>query len=476
MKTTIIKPYLQLLFLILFAIIMTCFWSLDAGAQSLNNSNLYTKNRFSLNPAYAGNRDQIFSAFQASNQVSSVGDAPKYLMFNTHGLVFQNLGLGLNLLRDSRGFFETTLIEVGASYVARFEDDHSITFGLSTGYLRERLDRQAISVNNYVDMNDPILLGDFYDQGQLKIGTGVVYRLKNLEVSASLPRIVRTNNQLNFNFMGYAGYEFFSRDGRWMYKPNVLYRIPDGNDNFFDGNFMAEWNRKFWGQVGYRTNGSVNMAVGVNLDFVGVGYSYGYATGDLSEIMTGRHEVLVTFAFGEKDYSKNREKNGSRFGRNLVERTRVQSAEPEEEDYQQKYITMMERYITMQERMAAQEAEQRAASQAILDQLEAMRSEMSALKMELESVVVEQEVSGLDGEMEPGYYVVISTCQDIECARNEQDRFSKDRNVDTEVAVNNKKGFYYIITHKINEFDSSISTMKDMRTKGFTDAWVLVYK
>lgn len=266
-----------------------------AQSQSLLNSNLYNKNKFAINPAYAGSEGSLFAAIQANNQTSSLANSPQYFMFNLHTAMKDDLGLGVNIFQGNSGFFETTVVEFSASYKANLSEDHSITFGINSGYVRERLDRFSNNFNDFVDQSDPTLQGEYYDQGQLKIGTGLVYRTKGLEVSAAFPKLMRTEGGLNFNFVTYAGYDIKTDDESWVFTPSLLFQAPDGNENLIDLNIMAQWNRMLWLQTGYRTNGAVNLSLGANIEGVGVSYSYGYATGNMSEIISSIHEILISF-------------------------------------------------------------------------------------------------------------------------------------------------------------------------------------
>jgi type IX secretion system PorP/SprF family membrane protein len=274
----------------------------SAGAvqsQSLLNSNLYNKNKFSINPAYAGSQEKLFAAFQGNTQNTSVSNSPQFFMFNIHAPVKDNLGLGLNIYQGNSGFFETTVVDFNVAYTANLSEDHAITFGISSGYVRERLDRFSGNFNDFVDGSDPTLQGEYYDQGQLKIGTGLVYRTQGLEISAAFPKLMRTEGGLNFNFVTYAGYSIANSDESWVFTPSLLYQVPDGNENLIDLNFMAEWNSLLWAQAGYRTNGAINFGLGATLESIGIGYSYGYATGDMSEIVSSIHEVLISFTLKE---------------------------------------------------------------------------------------------------------------------------------------------------------------------------------
>lgn len=290
----------MIILLRLFLLVLVCCTVGVVQGQSLLNSNLYSKNRFSINPAYAGSQGRLFAAIQANSQTSGLSNSPQYFMLNLHSAVKDNLGVGLNIFQGNAGFFETTVVEVSSAYTANINDDHSVTFGLNTGYVRERLDRFSNNFNDFVDQSDPTLQGEYYDRGQLKIGTGVVYRTRGLEVSAAFPKLMRTEGGLNFNFVSYAGYAIANADESWVFTPSLLLQVPDGNENLIDVNMMAEWRNMLWLQTGYRTNGAINLSLGANLEGVAVGYSYGYASGDISEIISSIHEILISFTLSSK--------------------------------------------------------------------------------------------------------------------------------------------------------------------------------
>lgn len=467
-------------FKVLIIVLFSLLLGKESLAQTVFNSNFYGQNRFSINPAYAGNQEQLFVSLQVLNQSrGSVNNSPKSYSFNAHTLAYDNLGLGVRMSLNRAGFFETNIFEVAGAYKAIFAENHSITFGINTGFQRERLNMDNIIINPYVDQTDPTLNSGAYDATRYRMGTGFVYRYKNLEVSGSLPSLVLSGKKINLDFIAYSGYDFFLPNGKWMIRPSFLYRTPDGNKNLVDGNIMAEWDQTIWTQVGYRSNQTVNFSVGVNIDFVGFAYSYGRPVGDLSELSSNNHEFLITMKFGNKDQSKNVPTSGSRYGN---KRIKIRSERKNEiARLSEEANTREQRYQELQEKIEKQDSISQLSNNDT--ELDAVNAELADLKNQLE--LLKEEIDGaadtdgielLEGKMEPGYYVVISTCANVECAKSEQKKFLESVGRETDIAINKKKGFFYIFTHKLDDFDESLKLMQSLRKTGHEDAWVLVHK
>jgi|GEM_PF-2373773 len=438
--------------------------TMAASAQSLLNSGLSNKNQFTYNPAYAGSAGRLFMAIQASNYMGSVSSAPRFGLFSIHGLLFDNVGFGGNVMVTQSGLLTNTTAEVAGSYRAAFTADHSITFGLNMGMFRSNLNGNSAAYNQYVNTDDPLLADGYYDNTVFKTGFGFVYRYKNLEFSNSLPNF-QQGTRIKPELVSYLAYSYFTTDNLWMIKPSVSFFTPDQSKELFNINLQGQWNEKVWLQAGYVTNGNVNFGIGFNLDFISVGYSYGYPTGSLGSITNSLQEVLVTFAFGKKDYSHNQDIYGSRFGNKHVKF----KPSGKRKDSFANYRTLENEYRSLKDSLKDQE------SAAIQQKLDALNDQMLSLQDRLEAVHQESDLESFGERMKDGYYVVVSTCDNLKCALGEQ-KIMLENGTETEIAFNPAKKFYYVFTNKIDEFDKSLTVMEAMRAKGHDDAWVLVYR
>jgi type IX secretion system PorP/SprF family membrane protein len=80
-------------------------------------------------------------------------------------------------------------------------------------------------------------------------------------------------------------------------QPSVLI-ITDGRSSSFDINSLLIYNKRIWGGVSYRLNAAIVGMLGIELkNGLRVGYSYDYATTDITHYNNGTHEILLNYCF-----------------------------------------------------------------------------------------------------------------------------------------------------------------------------------
>ena len=112
--------------LLLFVLLELTF---SVSGQSIFNKNLYTINPVQINPAYMGSQGKLFLGFQSSISGNNELSLPTYSSINVHGALFENLGIGVNVLSENQGPFSLTLVDAGSSYQVYLGDYQSIRFG-----------------------------------------------------------------------------------------------------------------------------------------------------------------------------------------------------------------------------------------------------------------------------------------------------------------------------------------------------------
>ncbi|MGY8926632.1 MAG: PorP/SprF family type IX secretion system membrane protein, partial [Flavobacteriales bacterium] len=121
----------------------------NAIGQQTRLSNLYTQNKYSFNPAYAGFGGCTEVYFSHMNQWTKLEGAPltNYLSANTR--IGKSLGLGANVLLDQIGMYQNMSASGSVAYGFNFAKFHTIRLGLSAGYFQTRLDPTgAIAFDN----------------------------------------------------------------------------------------------------------------------------------------------------------------------------------------------------------------------------------------------------------------------------------------------------------------------------------------
>lgn len=194
---------------LLFACVAIGF-SATAQLNPLNAQ--YFQNPYLANPAMAGIKNGVRVNVGFRSQWNSVPGAPKNTSV-TAEFGSDKVGLGLNLYKDQAGLLDRTKMVASYAYHLPFsDDDKGLSFGLSLGIQRERLNTSAIVGS----VNDPLALG-FNDRETILDGDfGVAYTSSRLTVEGSLSNLKK---QLKGEDQNTADYSTFYTAA--SYKINV---------------------------------------------------------------------------------------------------------------------------------------------------------------------------------------------------------------------------------------------------------------
>jgi type IX secretion system PorP/SprF family membrane protein len=257
-----------------FPILIICLCSLTSFnlvAQQLQNEIFYNQNLFTMNPAAAGNRGNLEITSTYRDQWSGFKGAPETSKISAHALMTNSVGLGVNLEQNQSGVLKYTRADMNFSYRVGFSDKESLGFGAKLGYSRNTLDNQNMVVK--VE-NDPLLYNsNFLDESMIYYGFGVHYNRDKFNLHLATPFLYNSQEERFFQSMlALTSYDFYLSDNIWKLQPSVLYRYTAHTPHQADFNLTADWNRKMWSMVSYRTNKSVILSLG----FIVKNFSFGY--------------------------------------------------------------------------------------------------------------------------------------------------------------------------------------------------------
>ena len=284
--------------LLFFLITLTFGVGAEVSAQAYFSHPLYLKNRFALNPAAAGLSGGWEIAGQGGALMQGVDNGPQQAQFTINGAATENTGLGVQVKSFSAGAFQTFIGQFAGSYQAYFADDHFLSFGMATGIVRKTLDFNG--VNPFTDATDPLINADFFNRTSFRVEAGLLYQRENLQLSLSLPTLYESDAGSRGNLVAVAAYKLDLGGGDISLTPLAIFNSYAQQPSVFDGAVMAEWRETAWLQVGYRSNRSLTVAAGVRVKELGFGYSYSQPTGEVTDLYSGGHEVLVTVTLGGK--------------------------------------------------------------------------------------------------------------------------------------------------------------------------------
>lgn len=313
--------------------------------QSLQTSNLYLSNPFSLNAAYAGKTEGIEATLQGWNKWNGLsGDAPVGGLLTVHGNLDNKMGIGGRVLSDRRGAFNSFIIDVAASYTAGFSEGKELRLALNTGLIQSSITDAGLA-NDFVNLNDP-LINDFQETN-LQIGTSALLVLGALEVGVTLPNLLEQGNQLYNRPIILTAIYKAQLSEKVGFSPLVTYQSLKNHPSLLDVGGRVTWNKELWGQVMYRTNNAVLIGAGVNLGNVKVGYMYEVATGELANATNGSHEIFIgvkfvkTAAPSQKAITSNMDLSSTKEDKEPIIEPSIS-----EEDYQKMNVPEKEFFVT----------------------------------------------------------------------------------------------------------------------------------
>jgi len=281
--------------------------ALNVFAQQTPQTNVYNYNRYSLNPAYAGEKGCTEIFFSHLNQWVKVSGAPVTSLLSANTRLGKSWGVGANVLVDKIGMLQQVAASGSVSYGFTVANAHQIRFGVSAGYDQFRVNTEgAIAFDN----NDVIVNGGSQSGSTINTEIGLLYQFKGLEVSASSKQVLESFS--NFGYSGLNGYGLrrhlvgllgyrFKLNENLSLKPSVLYK-GIGNVNQFDINADLNYKNFINGGIGFRTGVGLIGRVGINIqELFFIGYAYESPMRNIASYSSGSHEVIIGLKLCKKD-------------------------------------------------------------------------------------------------------------------------------------------------------------------------------
>lgn len=293
----------------------------------------YIFNSLSVNPAYAGYKEDWYGQMALRKQWTGIEDAPKTALVSVDGLLDpekKRMGIGLQFGGDRLGPQSSTSGYINYAYRLQLneEDSKRLSFGIGAGITQYSLDYSKL---------DPIDGGDEYaTQGTDSKAVpdfrfGVYYYSPKLYIGASVLDLFSNGNKGTFSSsMASDGVVVHKRhlylisgllldlNAQTKLRPSLLIKEDFKGPTSLDLNSMVIFNNKFWIGASYRTgvklwkkdfeegqgisssNSIAALAMfSINNSFR-IGYSYDYTTSSLNSIENGSHEITLGMSLSKK--------------------------------------------------------------------------------------------------------------------------------------------------------------------------------
>lgn len=281
-----------------------------SNAQQLPLYSQYYFNTFLINPATTGVTNETNAFLIHRSQFSGIPGGPVTNAFTIDGFMDdKNVGLGFSIFNDVQDINERLGIYASYAYRLKINDDQAIRFGLSLGFLDNRIDFSKAIVK---DANDPMMMSQLQRKSALDANIGVSYNWKELQVGFSVPQLIgqrvkfsnydmNTYYQLNRHYEGSVKYRWeFNKDMQLALEPMVLVRFMPHTPFQYDINAMCSWKNLAWLGVSYRSNYAVGVNARVKLfGNLSAGYAYDIIVTPLKTSAGISHEFILGYKFGQ---------------------------------------------------------------------------------------------------------------------------------------------------------------------------------
>lgn len=297
--------FIRKIHLLLWVLLNICTFA--ASAQQDPQISQHMFNHLMTNPGFAGNSGTINLMLLNRQQWVGFPGAPVTTSFQTDAsvkLIGNSDGIGFSVVKDAIGYEKN--VSFGLSYAYRFQLGQGLLgCGLFAGLMNKNLSPGWSNTpgGDLVDGSDPALPKQEVDGVLPDLGAGFFYRHPKYYLAISSTHV----NQPSFTFeeKGHyslrrhyyltGGYNLEMSDDRYTALPSFFFKS-DGATSQLDLDLLLQYNKRFWGGLGYRNKEAVVVLLGLELqNGIRIGYSYDMNTSALSRYNSGSHELFVSY-------------------------------------------------------------------------------------------------------------------------------------------------------------------------------------
>lgn len=277
----------------------------SANAQLNPLSAQYYTNQYLINPAFAGINEGLKLNGAYRKLWNNVPGSP--LTQNlTADYGFNKVGIGLTVNNESAGLQrQTRLVGSYAYHLQMSENNHRLSFGISLGFMSQRLEIADI----YGNPNDP-MAGQYNNRKTYLDGDfGVAYTSGKLNIQAAIPNLksVLKKDLIKLadvaTFYTAASYNIAISEGSENIdmEPKIAYRGVKGFDNIWDaGALVSIANKQAFLLAMYHS--TENATFGLGMDFRKkylISGTYTTQTSELSSYTNGSFELNLRLNLGK---------------------------------------------------------------------------------------------------------------------------------------------------------------------------------
>ncbi|MGB3587385.1 MAG: type IX secretion system membrane protein PorP/SprF [Tunicatimonas sp.] len=260
----------------------------------------YIFNRLAINPAYAGNQDQLQITTLHRRQWDNFEGAPVTNTIIAHkALKNKRVGIGLIASQDKIGVHSDQRVYVSYAYKIKMAHG-TLSMGLQAGFSRLQSDFSKLNLKT----DDAVATG-FRNSFNPNFGTGLYYSNSNFFAGLSIPYLLNStlSDNAELGSLSQVKRYYFLTAGRVFtlnplvkVLPSVLLRVQEGNATTAEVGANLILNDILTVGASYRSEdalvGIMKLEVSENIS---VGYSYDHTLSDIGTYSNGSHEFMLNY-------------------------------------------------------------------------------------------------------------------------------------------------------------------------------------
>lgn len=432
--------------------------------------NLYFKNPFLYNPAYAGDGPTTQAFLTYRNQWVGIPEAPETQAFTIDGPVKENVGLGFAFVNDTDNIIGRTGATLNYSYKLAFTDEERLAFGLAGGITQNRIYFDRINAN---DDTDPTLLRAMDNRTSIDGSFGVVYQRKQLGASFAAHQLFANSlkfenssqfRSVNFklirHYIATIQYDFNLKPDVLDLRPILLVRSAQGLAPQVELTTLLHYRKDQWLGLSYRHESSFIASVGTNFyERFSVGYSYEIPTSQFVRYNGGSHEFMIGYRFLSRSSSP-------------AQATDYQSTNYDQLSQQnQEQYELIDQLNQRNERLEDNIEESQQVIGEQNEEIQRLRGMVEGNREARDKMIRDESVDLEGGSTEEGaysdYYVVVGAFRRLENAKLFQQIIQREISLKSSVVPGNNWFLIYTLSTKDQQTAiTEINRIRSMETKG----------
>jgi len=243
-----------------------------------------------VNPARTAFSDGLNGHLSYQDTWIGFKEAPELIYVNFYGAPTENMGISVNLNRNSSGIFQTTNIEAGYAYSIEIVKGHKLAMGLSLGLWRNN----NKDVYNELDEAEPLLQSNYFNNTKYRAGFGISYHWEDLFVDFSLPDMYNfyENSMIN-TWQAFSSYKYHIEE--YIFEPSVQLYNYNTIKTSYQFNVNVYYNQFIWVGGGYGSFSGPLMEVGSSFSKFKLGFAYYFGNSQTAMVSNGSNQFFLVY-------------------------------------------------------------------------------------------------------------------------------------------------------------------------------------